>query len=277
MAGKRVLAGVLAAISLLFTACGAAPAAEAAETEETFSVDILSTGKSDCALIRLDDLVILSDTADADDFPAICALLKSYGVERIDYIILSHYDKDHIGSTAALVRAYPVGEILAPDYWEPSLEFAEIQAACDETKTPWTRLTEDRLVETQNGSILADPPDRDYGDDNNNSLLTTVTWKGRRLLFLGDAKKKRMEEFLTAAESAYDFIKLPHHGDSCKPLLRLLRESPPEWAVETVSAFEAVEPELISTLESVGTELFLTRDGPVSVIWDGENFTVIQK
>ena len=36
MAGKRVLAGVLAAISLLFTACGAAPAAEAAETEETF-------------------------------------------------------------------------------------------------------------------------------------------------------------------------------------------------------------------------------------------------
>ena len=52
MAGKRGLALILAAGSLLFTACGAA-AAEA-EEPEIFSVDILSTGKSDCALIRMD-------------------------------------------------------------------------------------------------------------------------------------------------------------------------------------------------------------------------------
>ena len=277
MAGKRTLAGILGAVTLLFTACGAAPAADEKETGEIFSVDILSTGKSDCALIRLDDLVILSDTADADDFPAIRALLDSYGVERIDYMILSHYDKDHIGSAAALVRAYPVGEILAPDYWETSLEYAEIQAACDETGTPWTRLTEDRVVETAHGGFRADPPDRNYGDDNNNSLLTTVTWKGKNLLFLGDAKKKRMEEFLTAAEDAYAFIKLPHHGDSCKPLLQLIRQSSPVWAVETVSAFEAVEPELLTTLEGTGVTLYLTRDGPVSVTWNSKDFDVIQK
>ena len=274
MAGKRGLALILAAASLLFTAC-AAPAATA-ETE-IFSVDILSTGKSDCALIRLDDLVILSDTADPDDLPAITELLRARGVERIDYIILSHYDKDHIGCTAALVRAWPVGEVLGPDYWEGSREFAEIRAACVAKGVPLTRLTKDRRVETANGGFLADPPDKDYGDDNNNSLITTFSWKGKKLLFLGDAKKKRLGEFLDAAEGEYAFVKLPHHGDSSANLLRLLRQTRPLWAVETVSAAETVEPELLAALAETETALFLTRDGPVSVVWNGTDLSVVQE
>ena len=274
MAGKRGLALFLAAVSLLFTACGAAAAEP--EEPETFSVDVLSTGKSDCALIRLDDLVILLDPADEDDLPAITNLLNSYGVERIDYIILSHYDKDHIGCTAALVRAWPVGEVLGPDYWENSPEYVGIRTACEQRGVTWTRLTEDRAVETPNGGFLADPPDADYGDDNNNSLIVTFTWKGRKLLFLGDARKKRMTEFLNAAEGKYDFVKLPHHGDSCKPLVRLVALTAPAWAVETVSANETVDPELLSALEQVKTELFLTRDGPVSLTWNGTDFDVTQ-
>ena len=49
------------------------------------------------------------------------------------------------------------------------------------------------------------------------------------------------------------------------------------WAVETVSAFEAVEPELLTTLEGTGVTLYLTRDGPVSVTWNSKDFDVIQK
>ncbi len=260
MKRRNALAAVVAA-AMLLAGCGAA----AAPTEELFSVDIPSTGKSDCALIRMDGLVILCDAADADDYDAIRALMKERGAERIDYLILSHYDVDHIGSASALVRACPVGEVLGPDYPEDSLEYADLQAACEETGTTWTRLREDRRVETAHGSFLADPPDRNYGDDNNNSLILTVTWRGENLLFLGDARKKRMEEFRTVAESRYAFVKLPHHGDSCKPLLRLIRETSPAWAVETVSGFEAVEPELLNTLSGTGVTLFLTRDGPVRI------------
>lgn len=257
---RRNALALLLAATLLLAGCGAdAPPAE------SFTADIPSTGKSDCILICMDGVVILCDAADADDYPAIRALMKERGVERIDYLILSHYDKDHIGSAAALVRVCPVGEVLGPDYREDSLEYADLEAACDETGTPWTRLREDRRVETGHGSFLADPPDRDYGDDNNNSLILTVTWRGESLLFLGDAKKKRMEEFLPVAETAYALVKLPHHGDSCKPLLRLIRDTAPAWAVETVSGFEAVEPELLNTLTGSGTTLFLTRDGPVRI------------
>ena len=264
----RLLAFVLTA--LMAGGC----AAEKAETLPAFSIDFMSTGKSDCAVICMDDLVILSDTADTDDYNAVAALLRQRGAEKIDYIIISHYDKDHIGAAGALIRAFPVGKVLRPDYVEDSDEFEKMMAAIAETDTEDVVLRETCVIETENGSLTADPPDKDYGDDNNNSVITTLTYKGRSILFMGDARKKRIEEHLSVALNHYDLIKLPHHGDSCKPLLRLVEDTRPAWAVEMVSRNEKVEEDLLSALEKTGTELFLTSDGPVRALWTGEGLSV---
>ena len=103
--------------------CGIFAAGCGAEKEAVppdFSVDFLSTGKSDCAVIFMDGLVILSDTADANDADEIAALLRERGAEKIDYIIVSHYDKDHIGAAGELIRNFTVGAVLRPDYVEDS-------------------------------------------------------------------------------------------------------------------------------------------------------------
>jgi len=143
---KRCLAALLALCALLsLCACGAA----APETDGgTFSLDILDTGKSDCIIVCMDGVTVVNDTADEDDFDSICAALERRGVQRIDYLVLSHYDKDHIGSAAALVRAYPVGQILGPDYEEDSMYLTLLKRAAEERNTPFRRLTENYTVET---------------------------------------------------------------------------------------------------------------------------------
>lgn len=265
----------LLALAAMVAGC-AAPAPQPETTERGLTVDFLSTGKSDCAVICMDDLVILSDTADADDYGAIAALLTERGIERIDYIILSHYDRDHIGSAGELIRNFTVGAVLRPDYVEDSVEYEDMESAAAAGGIRDVILTGDYRIESENGSVLVDPPDKNYGDDNNNSMLVTVTYKGRRLLFLGDARKKRMEEFLSSAERGYDLIKLPHHGDSNKPLLRLIRETRPAWAVEMLSRQETVEPELLQLLADLDILLFCTCDGPIRVIWTEDGLQVTQ-
>jgi len=270
---KRWLAALLALCALLsLCACGAA----APETDGgTFSLDILDTGKSDCIIVCMDGVTVVNDAADEDDFDSICAALERRGVQRIDYLILSHYDKDHIGSAAALVRAYPVGQILGPDYEENSMYLTLLKRAAEERNTPFRRLTENYTVETENGSFTLDPPDIDYGDDNNNSLVTTVTWRETSFLLLGDAKKNRLNEFLDAALDSYELIKLPHHGDSNKPLLKLIAQTTPRYAAATVSPAEEIEDKLLAAL-AAGTEVFRTDGGTVSVEWTGADFTIIQ-
>ena len=270
---KRLSALLLAILALFsLCACGAA----GAPASGGFSMDILNTGKSDGILLCMDGLVIVNDAADEDDFDAICDALSRRGAQRIDYLILSHYDKDHIGSAAALVRAYPVGEILGPDYEEDSTYFTQLERAAAERSVRFTRLTENRTVETENGSFTVDPPDIDYGDDNNNSLITTIRWHGANFLLLGDAKKNRMNEQLSQSEERYELIKLPHHGDSNKPLLTLIAQTKPRYAVATVSPAEEIEDRLLAALAAAGTEVFRTDGGAVSVEWTGTDFAVTQ-
>ena len=265
---KRCLAALLA-----LCACGAAvPGTE----NGVFSLDILNTGKSDCIIVCMDGVTVVNDAADEDDFDAICAALDRRGVQRIDYLILSHYDKDHIGSAAALVHAYPVGQILGPAYEEESVYFTLLERAAEDRNTPFLRLTENYRIETENGSVIADPPDVDYGDDNNNSLVTTVTWRGTGFLLLGDAKKNRLNEFLVQASGSYELIKLPHPGDSSTPLLKLIEQTKPRYAAATVSPAEEIEDKLLAALAAAGTEVFRTDSGAVRVEWTGADFTVVQ-
>ena len=262
-------------LTALLSGCGA-PSSQPDTAESGLTVDFLSTGKSDCAVICMDDLVILSDTADADDYPAITALLTERGIERIDYIILSHYDKDHIGAAGELIRNFTVGAVLRPDYVEDSDEYEDMESAAASSHTRDLILTKDYRIESEHGSVLVDPPDRDYGDDNNNSMLVTVAYRGSRLLFLADARKKRMEEFLSVAEQGYDLIKLPHHGDSNKPLLRLLRETLPAWTVELLSRQETVEPDLLKLLAELDIPLLCSSDGPIRAVWTENGLQVTQ-
>lgn len=271
---KRILGAGMLILLCLLTACGGAAQEE---IPASFTIDFLDTGKSDCVLVRMDGLVIVSDTADWDDFSQIDSQLKKYGVTRIDYMILSHYDKDHIGSAARLVEEYPVGLILGPDYTETSEAYAALEAAAAEAGVEWLRLTENYLLETDSGAILLDPPDTDYGDDNNNSLITTIRYGQDSFLFMGDAKKDRSEEFLAVAGEHYTLIKLPHHGNSNRYLEELVRLTRPAYAVELLSPEESVEPDLLEALEEAGTRLFLSREGTVRLWWSEEGLQIRQE
>ena len=100
---------LLFCLLLLLAGCGGRE--KGADLQLTF----LDTGKSDCIVIEAGESVVLNDTADADDAAAICAYLDERGTTRIEYVILSHFDKDHIGSAADLLYRYEVGCVLMPD------------------------------------------------------------------------------------------------------------------------------------------------------------------
>ena len=241
-----------------------------------FSVKLLSTGKSDCTIIYQDGLVIVNDTADSDDADYITSTLKKDGISRIDYLILSHYDKDHIGSAASLLERFDVRMVLRPDYTEESAEYTALTATEAERSLPVTILRENYRIDTKNGYIIVDPPDTDYGDDNNNSVITTVCYRDHKLLFLGDAKKKRIEEYLDATQDNCDFVKLPHHGSWNKSLGTLIDRTGLRWAAVTDSSRSDVSSKLIAQLKEMGITLLYTSDGMICISWDGNDLTVEQ-
>lgn len=242
------------------------------------TMTFLDTGKSDCIIIEAGESVVVNDAADADDAEEICAFLDERGKTRIAYLILSHFDRDHIGSAADLISRYEVECVLMPDYEEDSEAYLALMQALQETNTTYERLKKDVSFSVEGVSFYVDAPHENvYENDNNYSLITCVTNGGNRFLLMGDAKKARTGEFLEseAAKGRYDLIKMPHHGDYTKNLETLFATARPRYAVLTADPERLrVEEETVSLLKVYCCEAYYTDEGTVTAVSDGEEVRV---
>lgn len=275
MRRRKWLPVLLVCLALFVAGCGGEK-----EVGLPLTMTFLNTGKSDCIVIEAGESIVVNDTADADDVEAVCAFLDERGTTRIAYLILSHFDKDHIGSAADLILRYEVGCVLMPDYEEDSEPYLSLMRALRETGTESRRLRSAFTFSLEGAAFYVDAPrESTYENDNNYSLITCVTNGENRFLLMGDAKKLRTGEFLSsdAAKERYDLIKMPHHGNYTKNLETLFETARPRYAVLTADSERLrVEEETAALLDAYGCEAYYTDEGTVTAVSDGETVWVSQ-
>ena len=120
--------------------------------------DFLKTGKSDAILLQADGTVILVDTGDADDFSTISKCLREYGITEIDYLIITHFDNDHIGSAATVLQNYGVKTVFLPDYIRDSSLYRRMMDALELLpEVEVRRVTETITLEVGIGRVEIQP------------------------------------------------------------------------------------------------------------------------
>ena len=85
-----------------------------------FKTTILSTGKSDCILVEIGNKVIMIDTGEDKNGKQIVDRLKEKGINTLDYLILTHLDKDHIGGVDSVLSSVKVKNIIQANYKKDS-------------------------------------------------------------------------------------------------------------------------------------------------------------
>ena len=254
--------------------------------------DFLNTGNSDAILIRMDDTVILMDTGEADDYPAISRKLTEYGITAIDYLIISHYDNDHIGTMSQILQHYAVKNVYMPDYVRDSSLYRRMMTALDATQGVMVhRPTEDVHIDLPYGRLWINPtklyePGATLGSDeahaleeNNYSLTTSIYFGDISLLLAGDAEQDRITEFMEIknVDLSYDVIKIPHHGGYDKALGNLLRENTGlRYCVVHAGDESLVEASLVTAMRTSGAAAKFTYDGDIAFATDGTSMIIDQ-
>ena len=255
-------------------------------------VDFLNTGDSDAILLRLDDTVILVDAGEADDYPTISRKLTEYGIDTVDYLIISHFDNDHIGTMSQILQHYSVKNLYMPDYVRDSSLYRRMMSALEGTEgISVYRPTEDVRIELPYGSLWINPtglyePGVILGSDdahslqeNNYSLITSVYFGDISVLLTGDAEQERIAEFMGILGDtvAYDVIKIPHHGSYDKALAELLRKNAGlRYCMVHVGSESLVEASLVTAMRTSGAAAKFTYDGDIAFATDGVSMTVNQ-
>ena len=262
---------------LLLSGCGAPK--ETIEPGETAGLQVyfFACGKADAILLTTEHGAVLLDAGNKGFGKEILAYCREQGVYSLDYVILSHFDKDHIGGAPRVLQGLPVGQLLQPDGPGEGSAYENYAEALQELGVEPVTLREDFSFTLDGVRFTVNPPkESEYAEDaaNNASLIVSVECGDCRLLFTGDAENQRLEEWTAAHRERYDFIKMPHHGAWHRALEPLLAQARPSWALITCSEDEPEEAKTLRKLEKYGAQVFLTREGPVLLDCDGSSIDI---
>ena len=272
----RAALTVLLALLLLLTGCAGAGTTEiAAELE----VHFFDAGKADAILLTTQNSTVLIDTGEKGFGKTILETLEEKGIEHIDVLIITHFDKDHVGGAAKVLKGINVDTVLQSNQPKDSTEYENYLAALADTGITPITVRETYSFVLDGVSYCVDPPRQtEYQADssNNSSLIVTVQHGENRFLLAGDAQTQRLEEFLSTNPGVCDVLKVPHHGKEEPLLEELLSVTRPAYAVITSSDQEPESAGVTAALEEAGVGVLLTREGAVTFSSDGQTITAKQ-
>ena len=247
-------------------------------TDKDLSIYFFNAGKADACIIKKNNKYMMIDTGEEDLSAEILAYFKKNKINKLDYLIITHFDKDHVGSAASIINSVEVDNILQSNYPKESDEYESYLQALEGKDIDVKTITGDFKFVLDDLEIVVSGPvsDFDNNESNNSSLITAITYKDNKFLFMVDAQNGRIKEFLNHYNEKADFIKIPYHGNYMKQLDNLLDVVKPKIAVITSSKKEQEDDKTVNLLRNLNIKTYLTRNGAVMIKSNGNYIKVEQ-
>lgn len=249
--------------------------------EKSLSVTFLDAGKADAIVLHTNNSTVLIDTGLKSGGKDLVELIKEQGIDTIDYLIITHFDKDHVGGAARVIKKLKVNNIITSDYFKDSEEVENYLEACDNAGIKPEVLQDEISFTLDNVKYKVYPhiaSSYSEKESNNSSLIISVEHGENRMLFTGDANNLRIEEFITKQESnfKYQLLKVPYHGRYMECISQFFNLIEPEYSVITSSEDDKEDEETFKLLKRVGSNVLLTREGTIVFISDGKKLIIEQ-
>jgi len=241
-------------------------------------VNFFKAGKADAIFIYNNKFSVLIDTGESDLSDELISYIKDKNFDSIDYLIITHFDKDHVGSASEVVKRLDVKNAIHSNYPKDSEYYNKYIDALDKKNITPIVPTSDMSVKLDDIEMIINPPDKIYSNDpsNNSSLIVSLTYKNNKFLFMGDAKDDRIEDYLLTHNESFDVLKVPYHGRELNSLDHLVSVVKPKYSVITSGNKKQEAEETLTTLSKYTSKYYLTRMGSVLITSDGENINVEQ-
>ncbi|MBQ3511652.1 MAG: DNA internalization-related competence protein ComEC/Rec2 [Bacilli bacterium] len=205
----------------------------------TTYIKMIDVGQGDSILIHSNNESILIDTGgksnNQEDESKIVLnttipLLKSLGIKKLKYLILTHGDADHMGEAKYLIENFKVKNILINNGEFNYLEKELIK------QTNNIKVAKEGIV-IKCGDITMVQLNTDLQDENDSSQIYYATYKNYSLLFTGDASVKSEEYILNKYNiGEIDILKVGHHGSKTSTGECLINRTNPK--ISLISAGE---------------------------------------
>jgi beta-lactamase superfamily II metal-dependent hydrolase len=271
----------------------------------SMEIHFFGVGRADAILIKTANHSVMIDTGENRHGDYLVNHLNYLDIYFLDYLIITHFDSDHVGGAHTIIDSIEIGKIIVPNYSRESRHVERfINSANNAGLLPYV-LTQQLQINLDNAQFILDPSGLEYihfarvGDDDyfeiydddagdffaptgdDFSIIVSVTHGENNLLFTADATNHRLAEFFAneaLINNNYNLIKIPRHGRYVSNAVNLINMFQPAYAVITgfhPDLLHLYHPErpadvrIIQALENAGAQIFFTMSSGVSFYSDG--------
>ena len=207
-----------------------------ATTTTNLKVHYIDVGQADSILVQQGAQNMLIDAGNNEDDKLVVAYLKKQGVSKIDVLIGTHLDEDHIGGLDTIIKTFNIGKIYIPKVTKTTKTFEDVVLAikAKNMKVSVPKVGEKFKIGSAEITILA-PNSTTYEGSNNYSIVAKLKYGSNSFLFMGDAESISENEILKKQlDVKADVIKIGHHGSSSSTSNAFLTKVSPKYAVISV-------------------------------------------
>lgn len=203
--------------------------------------------------------------------------------KRIDVVLATHPDKDHIGGLPEVISRYHVGLFLEPGVEDDKQIDKELHSRIEGKKTPILLARKGMTVNFNDGArliILFPNQDVSRWDTNDASIVAKLVYGDKSFLLTGDAPIKT-ENILLKLDSKIlksTVLKAGHHGSRTSTSLAYAEAVSPEYAIISAgkdNSYGHPHKEVLEILNQVGTKILSTIDsGTIKFKTDGKSLEI---
>lgn len=248
------------------------------QTSANVTIKFIDVGQGEAILIALPEKTMLIDAGPTGSAPKIAQVLQELGRNKIDYLVATHPDEDHIGGMADVISNTQIGTIYAPNKTNNTATYRKFLAAIQNNNLQITLAEAGTIIDQTDSyklEILWPKKDANFPDTNDYSIIIKLTVGNKTFLFTGDAPTNAI---LNSNPGHIDVLKLSHHGSRTGTTEQLVRKLSPTYAVVSYALDNSYGHPMQSVLNALhkhSVEVWGTgANGIITITCDGTTIDI---
>lgn len=258
-------------------------------------INFIDVGQGDCTYIKTflgKNIIIDGGEGNTEKYDygenVVLPYLLDRKVKKIDYLIISHTDSDHIGGLFAVIENIKIDKILIGIQPQISEQYVELLELSKEKNIKIVELKAGNRLKIEK-EIYLDvlwPKANNFIESNalnNNSLVFKIYYKNFSILFTGDVEEIAEKEILNLYKDNLNILnstilKAAHHGSKTSTSLEFLNSVNPQIVLIGAgkdNKFGHPSKSVINRLKKKNIKIYRTdKNGEINIIFTQNRISV---